>query len=392
MDIDSLLGALDGDQLDIDFTPTNYTPDAVSPAEADDADDLTAHLQGIDTKLAEIDNIGTEQADTTFTISSSAHYIEIDTSGGAVTATLPSAATLGAGWSYVIKVTDNTNLTTLATNGAETIEGASAWAMSYDNEVLELMSDGTNWKILRWNLPIETERGIFTYADATSYTVGSACYRLPSSLFQKVYWRGTLTLGPSTWAAGSTAITTTGWHYLYLDQSAIDAGSSPIIQDSHFLSSTTAPSYDTTYHGYYNGNDRCIFAVRFSAASTLVEFFHFGDRLVLFADAITDRAAADLDTVWTKVTLSIPVLCRKAMVTFLYDANSQTTDLVWRINGQTGTTGHYVGIGSATVSGDNYNTAIVITGPNQKIEVRTLTAVTAGCAVYADGWFLPKGM
>lgn len=38
---------IDGDKLDIDFTPTNYTPDA-SPAEADDADDLTAHLKGLD--------------------------------------------------------------------------------------------------------------------------------------------------------------------------------------------------------------------------------------------------------------------------------------------------------------------------------------------------------
>ena len=42
---------IDGDLLDIDFTPTNYTPDD-SPAEADDVDDLTAHLKGIDTKLA----------------------------------------------------------------------------------------------------------------------------------------------------------------------------------------------------------------------------------------------------------------------------------------------------------------------------------------------------
>lgn len=41
---------VDGDKLDIDFTPVNYTPDA-SPAEADDTDDLAAHLKGIDTEL-----------------------------------------------------------------------------------------------------------------------------------------------------------------------------------------------------------------------------------------------------------------------------------------------------------------------------------------------------
>lgn len=40
----------DGDQLDIGFTPTNYTPDA-SPAEAADVNDLAAHLKGIDNSV-----------------------------------------------------------------------------------------------------------------------------------------------------------------------------------------------------------------------------------------------------------------------------------------------------------------------------------------------------
>jgi len=41
---------VDGDQLDIDWDPSNYTPDS-SPGEASDADDLTAHLKGIDDEL-----------------------------------------------------------------------------------------------------------------------------------------------------------------------------------------------------------------------------------------------------------------------------------------------------------------------------------------------------
>jgi len=49
--IDPSANTIDGDKLDITFTPTNYTPDS-SPPEADDADDLTAHLKGIDTQLA----------------------------------------------------------------------------------------------------------------------------------------------------------------------------------------------------------------------------------------------------------------------------------------------------------------------------------------------------
>lgn len=42
---------IDGDKLDIDYTPTNYTP-ATTPSEADNADNLTAHLYGIDQALA----------------------------------------------------------------------------------------------------------------------------------------------------------------------------------------------------------------------------------------------------------------------------------------------------------------------------------------------------
>jgi hypothetical protein len=41
---------VDGDHLDIDFTPSNYVPD-IAPAEAANVDDLAAHLKGIDTGM-----------------------------------------------------------------------------------------------------------------------------------------------------------------------------------------------------------------------------------------------------------------------------------------------------------------------------------------------------
>jgi hypothetical protein len=56
---------IDGDTVDIDFTPTNYTPDT-SPPEANDIDDLAAHLAGIDTAIEEGENstggVGTNYA------------------------------------------------------------------------------------------------------------------------------------------------------------------------------------------------------------------------------------------------------------------------------------------------------------------------------------------
>jgi len=41
---------IDGDKIDIDYTPTNYTPDT-TPAEVDSASELSAHLAGIDKAL-----------------------------------------------------------------------------------------------------------------------------------------------------------------------------------------------------------------------------------------------------------------------------------------------------------------------------------------------------
>jgi len=49
----SLLSSFDGDQLDIDWDPSNYTP-AATPAQADDVDDLAAHLYGIDQVLGDV--------------------------------------------------------------------------------------------------------------------------------------------------------------------------------------------------------------------------------------------------------------------------------------------------------------------------------------------------
>jgi len=58
---------IDGDKLDIDWSPTYYTP-STSPAEADNVDNLTAHLYGIDQELNTISSanatlVNADQAD-----------------------------------------------------------------------------------------------------------------------------------------------------------------------------------------------------------------------------------------------------------------------------------------------------------------------------------------
>jgi len=51
--VDGNADEINGDLIDITFTPSNYIPNDSAP-EANDVDDLAAHLQGIDDKLAAV--------------------------------------------------------------------------------------------------------------------------------------------------------------------------------------------------------------------------------------------------------------------------------------------------------------------------------------------------
>jgi hypothetical protein len=74
---------IDGDQLDIDWDPSNYTPNT-DPAEVDNADHLTAHLKGIDNALA---SAGTDVATYDEGVELQSATESIDFVGEGVTAT-----------------------------------------------------------------------------------------------------------------------------------------------------------------------------------------------------------------------------------------------------------------------------------------------------------------
>ncbi|MFQ6030287.1 MAG: hypothetical protein ACE5Q6_22665, partial [Dehalococcoidia bacterium] len=79
---DDLTNHIDGDHLDIDWNPTNYTPDA-TPSEAADVDDLTAHLKGIDDQLGVIStSYNSYTSNDTWTKPAGAGTIVIEAYGG----------------------------------------------------------------------------------------------------------------------------------------------------------------------------------------------------------------------------------------------------------------------------------------------------------------------
>ena len=62
------------------------------------------------------------------------------------------------------------------------------------------------------------------------------------------------------------------FNYLYIDDSAVVTAGNSAITASELISSPTAPTLNTTKGGFYNGNDRCIYAWR---QNTSNDIYHF---------------------------------------------------------------------------------------------------------------------
>ena len=230
-----------------------------------------------------------------------------------------------------------------------------------------------------------TSRSAFTYnGGATAYTikVGGGIYNCKDKY---CFWNSELT----TSAIGTPAASTV--YYLYLDYSAIT--SMTAITATELVWSDTAPTWNHTYKGWMNSDDLCIFAVVSNSGPTnILEFFH-DTNFVMYADSITDRANADLDTTWVDVTLTIPACCRQAECAMFAatPGSAGASSLYWRTNGQTGTTGHVVCQVNAD-SGLQYNTVKVHTDSSLKIEVKHSASDDSTCGVHTNGWYLPIGM
>ena len=131
---------IDGDHLDIDLNPSYYTP-STTPSEADNADDLAAHLYGIDQKLnekAEVDISQQWSADQGFSGVSASRLV----SGASPANTVPDSGTSLEAKYFGTIVTHNQATSTIygmpPISGASTtyvkfIEGAAAAGITIYN-------------------------------------------------------------------------------------------------------------------------------------------------------------------------------------------------------------------------------------------------------------------
>lgn len=224
------------------------------------------------------------------------------------------------------------------------------------------------------------------YGGTTAYTVIAqpAWYMCKDKV---AWWDSTLVTG----AIGTPAADT--WYYLYLDYSAITSGTE--ITTSELIWSDTAPMFYPTERQYLNGDDRCIFATMTNSGPTNTLNFHHSGTLVLFDEAIADRAGSDLDNSWpTSVTLTMPGFSTQALVRFEGNANGDTDLAVgsYRQGSSTATDGHAVYfLDEDTVEYAN-NTMPVITNSGQVIDIEHSVSGAHFMGVYTSGWYLPDGM
>ena len=241
-------------------------------------------------------------------------------------------------------------------------------------------------------------RAQFDYSSSSAILIGSGAYEVDNgSAPETFYWDSqlTFTLGSGGSNASSSALGTSQWQYIYMDESAISA--SPLVASS-FLNSTTAPTYSQSKHGWYNGSDRCIFAVHIDGSGNIERWYHDGGNHVEYMDDVQDGIVYSTGA-WATVTLTMPVFAKFAEASFLIRTPEQVTDsTAFFVRVPNEGSGHIIGVGEAGaelqddshVSGNKR----VATNSSQQIEIQGDDAdpTTTSCTVYANGFFLPKGI
>ena len=227
-------------------------------------------------------------------------------------------------------------------------------------------------------------RGQFIYKDADEIYINPFTYHHQGTVEQLVYCDAQLTYAFTTIVADT-------WSYLYLDDSAIVTAGSAVISASELVDSVTAPAWSDAKHGWYNGNDRCIFAVYGTATDTMFVFSVSGE--TVFFAMVSDLGGIDIDTAWTDVSLTMPAFSTSAYCVLggHPGGDGATCTGYWRRNGS-GAGQPIVMTDANRNSGILYNSQVVETDASQILEIKNSVAGAHTIYVYTYGFGLSNGM
>lgn len=190
-------------------------------------------------------------------------------------------------------------------------------------------------------------------------------------------------------------LTADQYYYLYLDDSAIASTGVNLITANELIDSTTPPIWSDSKHGWYNSNDRCIFAVKTSSGDKdILEFYHDGGTLMEFTEQIGLEYQAALSTTWQDVTLKLPAFVSMGHVVFRSTYVDAEVYLEYRPKGASTAVSlgpREVGY-SAVGATQSIQTVPTLTDSSQRIQIVHSAATTNTATVQTCGWYFPVGM
>jgi hypothetical protein len=192
----------------------------------------------------------------------------VDSTGGNVQITLPSAVTVGNNWRVTVRHTGTANAVTIAAPGGQTINGATSLTLSYQFESVTLVSDGANYHVaedafVRYPAGVVLPQGYLTPTTGvpiitTGVTAGTAVYYTPFvgnlvPLYSGVrfvpYEFSELTLTLVAQHAASTIYDV----FAFLDSSTLRIGTGPAWSNSSSATGARGTGAGTTQISRVNG-------------------------------------------------------------------------------------------------------------------------------------------
>ena len=165
------------------------------------------------------------------------------------------------------------------------------------------------------------------YSNGTTITISGGMWDHMGTTTQNVYTSSQISFvcGSAGSNSGSDDLDASNLHYIYIDDSAVVTAGTALLTASEFMNDKTAPAYDHSKSGWYNGNDRCIGCLLTTAGSVITKFFVRSDNymcydatIVEFASAAAPAVVADLD-----VSSSVPIYSTHVRL-WIYPATDAT--------------------------------------------------------------------
>lgn len=227
----------------------------VSPKDPTSFGAVNENFLWVATELA-VDKVTVTSVTTSYSAIPSDHVILVDTSGGNITITLPSATRIKGKVYRIKRVTGGGNSLTIATADAATIDGAASISLPDQWDVAALVTDGTNW---------------FTLSDTTGAPLGST--------FVVMSLSGTLTAERQLAAGsfisladgGANSTATLSWATTHTD---IDNGDSPytiLSSDTIVMADTTAGNITINLLAFASAPDRPVWIKNTGAGEVTID-------------------------------------------------------------------------------------------------------------------------